>query len=136
MIKISSPLKLFFYGLTFIGCCTGVDCGGDFVRLDFNIIDKASGKDLIFEWATPLSEITFQSSEGEFLPIHQDSSFLSVELLPGVRTYSLTIDSRVFNLTMEFNEVPDECCSVTILASVQSNDVTIEQVEGIYILEF
>jgi hypothetical protein len=113
-----------------------VDCGGDFVRLDFNIIDKASGKDLIFEWATPLSEITFQSSEGEFLPIHQDSSFLSVELLPGVRTYSLTIDSRVSNLTMEFNKVPDECCSGTILASVQSTDLTIKQAEGIYILEF
>jgi hypothetical protein len=115
-MKTTATLVVFLYGLIVIGCtCIGADCSDDYVRFDFIMIDQTSGKDWVFELGTPISEIQFQSSEGSLLPVQQNGNYLSVNLLTSVSTYSVTLDSRISNLKMNFNKVDDECCTTTIL---------------------
>jgi hypothetical protein len=136
-MKMTATLVVFVFGLIVIGCtCIGADCSDDYVRFDFIMIDQTSGKDWVFELGTPISEIQFQSSEGALLPVQQNGNYLSVNLLTSVSTYSVTLDSRISNLKMNFNKVDDECCTTTILESVQSTDSTIESVDGTFKIGF
>jgi hypothetical protein len=111
-------------------CCASVSCGDSSIHLPFQLIDKTTSKDIIYDLGAILNnEVAIVGTNNRIVNITKSDTlngkFLLIQLLPEEKVISLKYKNKNYDLSIGYTNSDSKCCSTSYVTALSSLSVEI-----------
>ncbi len=115
-------------------CCASVGCGDSSIYLPFQLIDKTSSKDLVYDLGAVLNtDIVMVTRGGSRIAEIAKSDttngrFLWIQLFPWEDVLALEYKKKIYDLSIVYASIDSKCCPSSYVNGVSSSALEIAMI--------